>query len=87
RKTYDIVTDGRYRLLDEANPHVYTYVREADGETLLVLCNFSMNPQSAGHIQALVDQSDCTLLLGNYDAEQSVTDSLRPYEARVYLLR
>ncbi|MBE0601372.1 MAG: alpha-glucosidase C-terminal domain-containing protein [Firmicutes bacterium] len=84
RKEYDVVTSGAYRLLDEENETVYSYVRETDGEMLLVLCNFSDRPQPAAHIEAMIPSGAPTRLLGNYEPEKSAFDTLRPYEARVY---
>ena len=86
RKEYDIITTGEYKLLDEENPHVYTYLRETEGETLLVLCNFSALEQTAAHVGTLVSRRNCLRLIGNYEPELSATDTLRPYEAKVYLL-
>ncbi len=86
RKEYDCITSGEYQLLDGANPQVYTYQRKTEGETLLVLCNFSSTVQSAAHVKSLCAQRNCRRLLGNYEQEQSAAADLRPYEARVYLL-
>jgi oligo-1,6-glucosidase len=87
RKEYDAITNGAYNLLDEENPFVYTYVRETDGETLLVLCNFSADRQSAAHIEKLIRDRYSTRLLGNYEPEETAADTLRAYEARIYLLQ
>jgi oligo-1,6-glucosidase len=87
RKRYDIITDGAYRLVDAQNPNVYTYLREMGGETLLVVCNFSADEQSAAHVAAYVRQGTCARLIGNYTPEQNPTDGLRAYEARVYLVK
>ncbi len=87
RKEYDIVTSGRYRLLDDENENVYTYLRETDGETLLVMCNFTDQPQPAAHAEPWLRRGAYSRLLGNYEPEHSAADPLRAYEARIYLLR
>lgn len=40
RKKYEIITTGRYAVLDEENPDVYTYERFTEDENLLVVANF-----------------------------------------------
>ena len=86
RKEYDIITDGRYQLLDADNPHVYTYLRESGRTKLLVLCNFTAETRPADPVAAIVEGAKATRLIGNYPAEQSPSDALRAYEARVYLI-
>ena len=86
RKEYDIITDGRYQLLDADNPHVYTYLRESGRTKLLVLCNFTAETRPADPVAATVEGAKATRLIGNYPAEQSPSDALRAYEARVYLI-
>lgn len=39
----DVLVYGRYTLLDQSNPDVYAYTREANGEKVLVLLSFSKN--------------------------------------------
>jgi oligo-1,6-glucosidase len=86
RKAYDIITTGRYKLLDADNPHVYTFLREDGNAKLLVLCNFTEMEQPAGHAAAFFRQGKFERLIGNYGPEQNPGDALRAYEARVYLL-
>ena len=87
RKVHDIITDGEYKLLDADNPDVYTYLREGQNETLLVLCNFSARQKRADHVAPYVHDGQGERLIGNYPPEASPMDALRAYEARVYLLK
>lgn len=86
RKSNPIIVYGEYKLLDEENEQVYSYLRTYEGQKLLVITNFSgeeidykvpMNEFSAGE-----------LLIGNYsDVNKEIEEviTLRPYEARVYI--
>ena len=87
RKEYDIITDGQYQLLNADDPYVYTYLRKGDGETLLVICNFTADVQSAEHTAEYFKQGKYERLIGNYEPEGNPAETLRPYEARVYLLK
>ena len=86
RKEYDVITDGEYKLLDDENPYVYTFTRVAGAETLLVLCNFSASEQSAAQVEKLLSNTRCKRIIGNYDCGAKTANSLRPYEAAVYLI-
>jgi oligo-1,6-glucosidase len=86
RKAYDIITTGRYKLLDADNPSVYTYLREDGNAKLLVLCNFTEKEQPADYAAAFFRQGKFERLIGNSGPEQNPGDALRAYEARVYLL-
>ena len=86
RKTNPALVYGKYSLLDKANPNVYAYTREYEGQKFLIILNFSSgNAQSALGINT----ASAKLLLGNYkDAPKNLasTVSLRPYEALVFKL-
>jgi oligo-1,6-glucosidase len=80
RKDNLVLVYGQYTLLDKDNPDVYAYTREGYGKTMLILLNFRAHPATVGPD---VDLSHASLQLNNYpDAPSS--DTLRPYEARVY---
>ena len=77
RKAYPVFRDGDFQLLDPADEKRFAYVRETEGEALLVACNFTA--------ETLPDVCPerfrgAQVLLGNYP--DSAGD-LRPYEARM----
>lgn len=80
RKDNLVLVYGKYTLVDKDNPDVYAYTREGYGKKMLILLNFKAHPAT---VNTGVDPSDARLLLDNYP-DQSQTDTLRPYEARVY---
>ena len=45
RKLHPALNSGQMRLLDQENPHLLVYEREAEDEKLLVALNFSIRPQ------------------------------------------
>ena len=83
------VTDGRYELLAPADEKVYAYLRRADDETLVVLCNFS-DEEVAFELPAEVTWDASELVISNEpDAapELTRTVTLAPYAAHVYAIR
>ena len=40
RKTYDVITEGEYAILDENDPKIWAYTRTTESEVLLVINNF-----------------------------------------------
>jgi len=71
---------GQYTLLDKDNPDVYAYTREGYRKKMFILLNFRDHPATA---RTGIGLTHAKLLLNNYpDAPPS--DTLRPYEARVY---
>ncbi len=78
RKQYPVFRDGDFTLLCPEDPQRFLYEREAEGEHLLVVCNFSpdwapLNTQSI--------PENAQLLLTNYPQQG---EGLQPYEARMY---
>jgi len=71
---------GQYTLLDKDNPDVYAYTREGYGKKMLILLNFRDHPATA---TTGIDLTRAKLLLNNYP-DVPPSDTLRPYEARVY---
>ena len=83
------VTDGRYELLAPADEKVYAYLRRADDEALVVLCNFS-DEEVAFELPAEVTWDASELVISNEpDAapELARTVTLAPYAAHVYAIR
>jgi oligo-1,6-glucosidase len=80
-----VVTEGRFRMLLPLHPNIYAYVRELGTQSLLVLGNFSCEPQPF----ALPERRwvDATLELGNYTVPPDDAATLRPWESRIYRIR
>ncbi|MCA0150352.1 alpha,alpha-phosphotrehalase [Rossellomorea vietnamensis] len=89
RKEYDIIVDGDYQLILENHPDIFAYVRNGDGEKLLVVNNFYGRETEF----TLPDEVDVAgwsseVLISNYDDAKNVYSqiSLRPYESVVFRL-
>jgi oligo-1,6-glucosidase len=85
RKSNPIIVYGEYKLLDEENEKVYSYLRTYEKQKLLVMTNFS--DEEVEFKVPMTELLGSTLLIHNYDdvserLEETVV--LRPYEAMVY---
>ncbi len=80
RKANSVLAYGKYTLIDKDNPDVYAYTRELDGKIFLVVLNFK---NKIATLHSRIDFTKASLLLNNYK-EPATSESLRPYEARVY---
>lgn len=78
---------GAYDLILKENEQIYAYKRTLDNETLLVICNFTGEAayfELPEHISCEARQ----LLINNYadqNSDEISSNTLKPYEARVYL--
>jgi alpha-glucosidase len=84
RKQSDVLTYGAYELLFAEDKQIFAYTRTLGEEKVLVLTNLSTK-------EATYQLDDYTLtvdnlLLHNYEVTEDTTNTLRPYEARVYRL-
>lgn len=87
RKTYDVITEGEYAILDENDPKIWAYTRTTESEVLLVINNFygeEITYSVPAHVQ--LDGMKQEILLSNYkDASKDIAKlHLRPYESIVY---
>ncbi len=87
RKTYDVITEGEYAILDENDPKIWAYTRTTESEVLLVINNFygeEITYSVPAHVQ--LDGMKQEVLLSNYkDSSKDITNlDLRPYESIVY---
>lgn len=87
RKTYDVITEGEYAILDENHPEIWAYTRAVKNEVLLVINNFygeEITYSVPVHVQ--LDGMKQEVLLSNYkDLSKDITNlNLRPYESIVY---
>ncbi|WP_145325467.1 glycoside hydrolase family 13 protein [Paenibacillus xylanexedens] len=84
RKDHEVIVYGDYELVFPENQDVFAYTRSLYGTTILVICNFQ------GYTTELPLQEQLTepnqLLISNYTGEMSESE-LRPYEARMYLIK
>ncbi|MFP3126072.1 alpha-glucosidase [Ectobacillus funiculus] len=90
RKEHEVIVYGDYNLILEDHDQVYAYTRALENETLLVITNFSSETpefQLPNHIQ----YNSKHLLISNYEVDENKDNIssilLKPYEARVYLLK
>ena len=87
RKTYDVITEGEYAILDKNDPKIWAYTRTTESEVLLVINNFygeEITYSVPAHVQ--LDGMKQEVLLSNYkDSSKDITKlKLRPYESIVY---
>ena len=82
RRELPIITEGDYTLLLADHPQVFAYQRSWQGQRLYVICSFSAQTFDAPEI---LPYCGGRLLLCNY-APDGDAQTLRPYEARVYLV-
>ncbi|TPV40161.1 alpha,alpha-phosphotrehalase [Bacillus dicomae] len=87
RKTYDVMTEGEYAILDENHTKIWAYTRTVNDEVLLVINNFygeEIMYSVPVHVQ--LDGMKQEVLLSNYkDSSKDIANlHLRPYESVVY---
>ncbi|RSK28896.1 alpha-glucosidase [Bacillus sp. HMF5848] len=88
RKEFDIIVYGTYDLVLPDHDQVYAYTRTLVDEQLVVLNNFT--GEEAMVELEIGEFADSNLLIGNYEDVAGTfagKATLRPYEARVYLLK
>lgn len=84
RKTHDVFVDGKYRLIMPEDPDVFAYTRTLEETTLLVICNFHDKTVPL-QLPKELDREKQQLISSYMD--EGKADVLRPYEARMYLIR
>ncbi|WP_226607950.1 alpha,alpha-phosphotrehalase [Bacillus cereus] len=87
RKTYDVITEGEYAILDGNHPKIWAYTRTVENEVLLVINNF-YGEEITYSVPASVqlDGMKQEILMSNYkDSGTDITKlHVRPYESIVY---
>lgn len=89
RKDNPTLVYGAYDIMIETHKEIYAYTRTLENETILVLSNISAK-EATFSLPKYVRYTSTELLLSNYDSK---TDPgiqhlvLKPYEARVYVLK
>lgn len=81
RHQSDLIQYGTFEELDPLDEQVYAYRRHYQGQTLLVMSNFTDQVVQRDSGQQKADE----LLISNYSDDQGTT--LRPYESKVYLFK
>ena len=86
RKNNDTIIYGDYKLLSEDDKNIFAYIRELNGDKILVVCNFYKDEVNFKLNQNFSFEE---ILLSNYsDSSTSVENlTLRPYEAIMYRLK
>lgn len=80
RKEYPVFRNGDFRLVDEENPNIFSYIRDNGENKMLVICNFTAETVD---FPLPAEFEGSRVLLANY-REQSPL--LKPYEARILYL-
>jgi oligo-1,6-glucosidase len=88
RKEHEIIVYGGYDLVLEDDPEIFSYVRTLGDEKLVVICNFYGN-EPTFVLPKDLQFSSSELIVSNYDMSEGNVEkfTLKPYEARVYLLK
>lgn len=84
RKSHDVIVYGDYTLIDTA-PSVFAYTRSYAGQTVLVVANFSREPQTLELPKYQVQ----TPFIANYERQPRDLKclELRPYEALAFEIK
>ncbi|WDV47371.1 alpha-glucosidase [Clostridiaceae bacterium M8S5] len=90
RKKYQSLVYGEFTEINREHEEIYAYLRELETEKLLIVVNFFDNtPQIK--IEKEIDLEKSELILSNYDTDKIKNKlnvlELRPYEARIYLIK
>ncbi|MBY0599660.1 alpha,alpha-phosphotrehalase [Bacillus bingmayongensis] len=87
RKKYDVITDGKYEIVDMNHPNVWVYTRKLEDEVLLVVNNFYEETITYSVPEEVrVNGMKQEILISNYeDSGEDIRNLiLKPYESIVY---
>nr|WP_213620820.1 alpha,alpha-phosphotrehalase [Paenibacillus sp. J22TS3] len=93
RKELQVLTEGRFRRLDEEHPQVFAYARISEGEQLVVLSNFSCQETVFKLPMSFHDKyvagKKAEVLIGNTGAapELQAETPLTPYASYMWVIR
>ncbi|MGL6058317.1 MAG: glycoside hydrolase family 13 protein [Culicoidibacterales bacterium] len=87
RKANPTIIYGTFTMLDFGNEAVFAYIREYEGDTILVVCNFT-SETATFNFEAASEYGNGDILLANYTTAPTLASNmeLRPYEAVMYRL-
>ena len=87
RKDMPIIQEGSYDVLELEHPSIFAYVREYEGEKLLVLNHFYGEDDTITIPDELLNM-DASYLIGNGSERKLDKDfKLGPYETAAFLLK
>ena len=88
RKENEIIVYGDLKLLYEEDENILSYIRTYKDEKLLVIINFFAK-EVEFKLTEEIQYNQADLLISNYEVENNEFSniSLRPYEARVYIIK
>ncbi|MBU5488026.1 alpha-glucosidase [Clostridium sp. MSJ-8] len=86
RKSNETIIYGDYKLLCENDKNIFAYLRELNGDKILVVCNFYDKEAEFKYNDTF---NDAEILLSNYNDSSLSIDSLqlRPYESIMYRIK
>ena len=86
RKNNDTIIYGDYKLVCPEDKNIFAYIRELNGDKILVVCNFYCDTVN---FKLNDDFNFAEILLSNYDDSSTLLENLtlRPYEAIMYRLK
>ncbi|QGH36604.1 alpha,alpha-phosphotrehalase [Gracilibacillus salitolerans] len=90
RKEYQVITEGSYRLILPDDLAIFTYVRENDQESMLVVNNFYAEEVTLKLPEEVKEQFESgEVILSNYQQPPTQLENvtLRPYESFVYYIK
>lgn len=87
RKANEVLIYGKFIELNKDHKDIYSYIRELNGDRILVIANF-FGDETEFILPDKIEYEVPTLLLSNYDGyeEEIRTINLKPYEVRIYRL-
>jgi oligo-1,6-glucosidase len=87
RKEHLSLVYGSFVELYNEHPSIYSYIRELEGERILVVTNF-FTEEATFSLPEDIKYDKANLMLGNYPTEETDLSNilLSPYEARIYKL-
>lgn len=82
RKKLPVIVYGTFTPIVAEHESIFAYLREYQGERILVVSNFSNTEKTVSHLP-LTDVAHHEVLISNYEPRQSWSDTLtlRPYES------
>lgn len=83
KKEQETLLYGRFEMVDRDHPHIFSYKRESEHETFLVLCNFHDSVQELSYEEDHWHRGEW--VFGNSEP-QSFSRTLEPFQAVVYRL-
>ncbi|SFL68627.1 trehalose-6-phosphate hydrolase [Gracilibacillus orientalis] len=90
RKEYQVITDGSYQLILPEDLAIFSYVRENDQESMLVVNNFYGDEVTLELPEEVKEQFEGgEVILSNYQHPPTQLEhiTLRPYESFVYYIK